>query len=203
MKVYHENQVPWPVERSVTQDRKSGPFRTNMIDAATRIEEAVSAFTKNGANWRTKELWIYADGDMGIKGRFLSNQRGIKDPRVAVTFDLDGEEYKIVADRYIEPWQNLAGIAEYIKAIRAQERNGIFTAKEMMATFAALPAPKARRPWYVVLEVSDQTPIEVVHAAYRTLAKKYHPDSPEGDHEKFVELAQAYETAKEIMEVSA
>lgn len=117
---------------------------------------------------------------------------------MAVRFDLDGTEYNIVADRYIEPWQNLAGIAEYIKAIRAQERNGIFTAQEMMATFAALPAPGAFVPWYVVLDLPESASLDVITAAYRELAKTRHPDAPGGSKEAFQELQAAYEQAKEL-----
>ncbi len=32
MNVAHENQVPWPADRGITASRKSGPFRTNMVD---------------------------------------------------------------------------------------------------------------------------------------------------------------------------
>lgn len=169
MNVFHENQVPWPADKPVTAERKNGPFRTSMSDAATRIETEVGAFTRPGKNWRTTELWIYADADLGARNRFLANQKGLRDPRVAVQFDLDGKTYKIVADRYFEPWQNLAGITEYIKAIRAQERNGIFSADEMMASFAALP-PKRR--WFAGLKSR-----EAVTDRYRELAKKHHPDA--------------------------
>jgi hypothetical protein len=195
--VYHENQVPWPIGREITKDRKSGPFTTSLSDACARIEKEVGAFTKHGQPWRTRELWIYADGEIGAKTRFLANQRGIKDPKVAVRFDLDGTEYNIVADRYIEPWQNLAGIAEYIKAIRAQERNGIFTAQEMMATFAALPDPNAKRPWWVVMGLPEGAPLEAIEMTYRTLARQLHPDVPGGSTEAMQELNRAYDEAKE------
>lgn len=193
MNTYHENQVPWPPDRPVTASRKSGPFATNLSDACERIEQAVSAFTRKGRGWRTKELWIYADGDVGIKGRFLANQRGIRDPRVAVEFDLDGAKYRIVADRYIEPWQNLAGIAEYIKAIRAQERNGIFTASEMFASFASLPA---RSHWSSVLGIELPATRAEIDAAYRRLAKQMHPDVG-GTDDQMADLNAAYEQAKE------
>ena len=193
MNVFHENQVPWPPNRTVTADRKNGPFRTSMSDACDRVEKAVSAFTRTGRSWRTKELWIYADGKLGTKQRFLANQPGVRDSRVAVEFDLDGTKYSIVADRYFEPWQNLAGIAEYINAIRAQERNGIFTAEEMFATFAALPA---RSPWWEVLCIESFAPLADAEAAYRRLAKSRHPDSG-GSDDAMAELNAAIATARE------
>lgn len=167
-----------------------------MSDACERVEAEVSAFTRSGNDWRTKELWIFADGRLGARNRFLANQPGLLDPRVAVRFDLDGQEYNIVADRYFEPWQNLAGIAEYIKAIRAQERNGIFSAQEMMASFAALPGPAPKRSWYAVMGIADGSPLEVIEVVYRQLAKKLHPDVPGGSTQAFQELQAAYEEAK-------
>jgi hypothetical protein len=190
MDVYHESQVPWPADRPVCKDRKSGPFRTAMADATRRIETEVGAFTRAGKPWRTKELWIYADADTGARNRFLNNSRGVRDPRVAVSFDLDGKEYKIVADRYIEPWQNLAGIAEYIKAIRAQERNGIFTAEEMMATFAALPAGSQ---WFDGCKTKA-----AVLDKYRELAKTHHPDVG-GDQSQMASINDARDRALEAI----
>jgi len=51
---------------------------------------------------------------------------------------------------------------------------------------------------YEILQVSPKAEIEVIEAAYRRLARKYHPDvskDPEGE-EKFKEVAEAYETLK-------
>lgn len=187
MNVYHENQVPWPADRALTTARKNGPFRTSLADACKRVECAVSAFTKAGSASRTNELWIFADGELGAMGRFLANQRGLCDARVAVRFDLDGIEYNIVADRYIEPWQNLAGIAEYIKAIRAQERNGIFTASEMFVAFAALPGS---RDWFAGCSGAEQ-----VKSRYRTLAAEHHPDRG-GDTAVMAEINAQYAAAR-------
>lgn len=196
MNVYHENQVPWPANKPETKTRKSGPFTTNMSDACKRIEKEVAAFTRAGKNWRTKEVWIFADADLGVKNRFLSNSKGLRDPKVSVRFDLDGAEYNIAADAYFEPWQNLVGIAKYIESIRAQERNGIFTAQEMMASFAALPAPQKLKPWFQVMRLGEGASLEAIEAAYRFLAKQHHPDVPTGSTEAFQELQAAYESAK-------
>lgn len=188
MNVFHEIQVPWPSNKPETVTRKSGPFQTNMSDAATRVEASVSAFTRNGKPWRTSELWIYSECALGARGKFIANQKGLIDPRVFVTFDLDGRQYNIATDRYLEPWQNLAGIAEYIKAIRAQERNGIFTAEEMMSSFAALPPTN---DWF-----SGCTTIAAAQAIYRDLAKANHPDVG-GDEATMARINNAFEQARE------
>lgn len=170
MNIYHENQVPWPATRPLTKTRKNGPFKTSLANACDRIEQAVKAFTKSGQSWRTKELWIYTEGKLGARNRFLSNQSSAIDARVAVRFDLDGVEFCILADRYWEPEQNLAGIAAYIESVRAQERNGIFTVAEMMHTFAALPAPQSADYFAGCAARSE------IESRYRDLAKTHHPD---------------------------
>lgn len=60
------------------------------------------------------------------------------------------------------------------------------------------PIPPAARPRrtklgtaYAVLGVAPTAPREVVEAAYRALAKKYHPDTG-GDHRRMVEINTAY-----------
>lgn len=49
---------------------------------------------------------------------------------------------------------------------------------------------------YEVLGVPNGTSVEDCKKAYRSLSKKYHPDSPSGDHDKFEEIAKAYEMIK-------
>lgn len=191
MNIYHENQVVWPAGRQVTRFRKNGPFKTSMADACQRIEKEVGAFTPNGRNWRTKELWIFVDAEIGGRGKFLNNQRGLRDARAAVKFDLDGVEYQIAADRYFEPWQNLAGIAEYIKSVRAQERNGVFSAGEMMASFAALPPA---RKWFD--GYADKA------KRFRELAKVHHPDAG-GDPSIMAEINAEYEQVKKTEVVAS
>ena len=46
---------------------------------------------------------------------------------------------------------------------------------------------------YEVLGVQQGADKETCKAAYRRLAKKYHPDSPGGDKDKFDEVAKAWE----------
>lgn len=51
--------------------------------------------------------------------------------------------------------------------------------------------------YYEILEVSESASTEVIHMAYKALAKKYHPDRNPGDPtatQRFQKLGQAYET---------
>jgi len=170
MNVFHESQVPWPTSKQKTSERKSGQFKTNLSDACDRIERAVSAFSKSV--WRTRELWIYVEAQLGARNRFLANQRASVDPAVVVRFDLDGNTFTIATDRFTDAAQNLAGIASYIESVRAQERYGIFEVTEMLS-FAALPAPKS---WFTGCTTRAE-----IESVYRKLAQKHHPDRNGGD----------------------
>jgi hypothetical protein len=49
-----------------------------------------------------------------------------------------------------------------------------------------------KQDYYAVLGVAENADPEVVKAAYRALAKKYHPDCPGGSAERFLEIAGAW-----------
>lgn len=56
--------------------------------------------------------------------------------------------------------------------------------------------PSRRRTPYEVLFVTNDAPPEVIKAAYRALAQKYHPDHG-GDPAKFREIDEAYKELKQ------
>ena len=47
---------------------------------------------------------------------------------------------------------------------------------------------------YTILGIDKNTPADDIKKAYRKLAKKHHPDTADGNEEKFKEVADAYET---------
>lgn len=190
MNTYHENQVPWPAEKPRCADRRNGRFNSNgklgLNQAASRVRSAVSAFTRTGKAWRTKSLWIFADGVIGARGEFLNNQPANIDPAVVVSFDLDGQEYTIAVDALTDPAQNLAAIAQAIDAMRAVERYGVFTVSQLLHSFAALPAPGTSHPQRVSPFAGMDTAADI-NKKYRALAAERHPDKG-GSTEAMAEL---------------
>lgn len=198
MNVYHETQLPWPPQKPWTQSRKPGKFQSNIPDSIQRVETQVAMFSP-GNEWRTKELWIYLDGgQLGAKGRFLANKYPLS-PAVVVTFDLDDVPYTIAVDAYQTADQNLCAIAATIEGLRANERHGVLTMREMLQTFEALPqrSTAKRKGWWEVLGINKDSSIESIEAQYRTLLKSRHPDAG-GTQQEFMDLQEAITTAREV-----
>lgn len=119
-----------------------------------------------------------------------------------VWFRRGGELRHIAVDAFDNPAGNLRAIALAIESIRRLERYGCAEAIQSAAV-ALLDAPQlpqvageGRAPWWVVLEVSESAPLEVAEAAYKALARKWHPDVEGGDRATFERLANAIEEAR-------
>ncbi len=50
-----------------------------------------------------------------------------------------------------------------------------------------------------ILELCAKSSLEDLKRNYRELSKKYHPDMPSGDEEKFIEINKAYKMVKIYM----
>jgi molecular chaperone DnaJ len=57
---------------------------------------------------------------------------------------------------------------------------------------------KSYKDYYDVLGISPQASPEDVKKAYRTIAKKFHPDTSSGDEVKFKEATEAYEVLSDV-----
>ncbi|MBS1702876.1 MAG: hypothetical protein JST12_14525 [Armatimonadetes bacterium] len=199
MKVFHENQLPWPPGRPLTDMRKPGRFQDSLDGALRRVEMEVSAFTEKGLIWRTRELTVYLDDvQIGVKGRFLSGRPPIN-PAVVVSFDLDDVPYTFAVDTYLTAIQNLCAIAATIKGLRDQERHGVLTMKQMLQSVEALPqiSSASRKGWWEVLDLRRDSSRDSVEAKYRELLRSRHPDHG-GTQQEFMELQEAIESARQV-----
>lgn len=118
------------------------------------------------------------------------------DPAVAVYFTWRGQQYAFACDCWHLVEHNLQAIRKTIEAMRGIERWG--TGEMVSAAFAgfkALPeqaGPSSGFTWWAVLGFSSPVASEAdIDAAYKRLAKQYHPDQQGGSHELMQQLNQA------------
>lgn len=192
--------LPWPPNKPRRTDGwKNSLFRSDgfepTLDAAMRrILSQVKAFTRAGHSWRTNEITICSCWPVRKAGLgYLSERPKTCDPGVVVSFDLDGKMYSIACDTFGSISGNMCAIAAYIEGLRAQERYGVASLGEMLAGHSALPA---RSHWSEILGVPPTATREEIDRAYRSLAKRFHPDAG-GDHDTMAGINRAYEEAKE------
>jgi hypothetical protein len=197
----------WPdgVKRTAPDQRKAASFGTKteranraqlpMHMAVERLTAEVSGITKPGQPWRTQNVMLSTNVETTLKGTPRSGQRTPDDPGACLYFKLDGVQLSMPCDKWLRVEDNIAAIAKHINAVRMMEQWGVGEVSQMFVGFSALPAPQAIAAWWDVLGMPRDCDMELVRARYRSLAKKYHPDSPEGDTEKFNAVAQAYDQA--------
>ena len=185
----------WPIGRMRTNEykRKSDPF--HMPSSKIRYE-----IGRELKLMRVNDYVISSNIATRHDGLPYANQKAPDDPGVAIYFTRKGKEFCISCDQYRSVDANLRAIGKTVEAIRGIERWGT---EEMMDAaftgFAALPestivTPYQARPWYDVLEVSQNASEGVIRAAYRQKLKTAHPDGG-GSVEQFNELQKAAKEA--------
>lgn len=135
-----------------------------------------------------------------------SASRRMDDPGIAVYFTLKGKPMVMAQDAFSNLAANTRSLGLAVEALRALDRHGGGTMMERaFAGFTALPAPEGSRPkraWWTVLnygedpEARADLSVDEVRARFRTLAKRRHPDNPDGGStEAMAELNEALEDA--------
>jgi hypothetical protein len=170
-----------------------GKREVTIAEAIERVLAQLRAF-----NVAREDTIISTNLRLRNDGLPYSDQRAPEDPGAAVYWTrYQGEPQRCMAiDYYTRVADNLAAIAATLEAMRTIERHGgAEILDRAFEGFAALPAPSPIE-WWTVLEVDRNAPAEHITAAYRVLAKKYHPDLG-GDAEKFMQVQGAYQAAKQ------
>lgn len=122
------------------------------------------------------------------------------DPGVAVYFQIKDKSYALCCDRWLKVRHNLRAIGLHIAAMRGMERWGVGSLEQAFMGYQALPpgADFSQTKWWEVLGVDVRASNDAVKAAYRKLARKYHPDGGSSpDSEKVTVINAAYEEAKQ------
>jgi hypothetical protein len=126
-------------------------------------------------------------------GQPYSNQAQPKDPGVAVYFELKGKAVSLACDKWDRVEDNAWAIAKHVEALRGQERWGVGSVDQAFRGYMALPGvgETSGLSWWTTLGVPINSTFDQVKEAYRTLAKKHHPDR-NGDSELFRRVTEAW-----------
>lgn len=131
-----------------------------------------------------------------INGGFYANQK-VEDAGIVIYFDLNGSGKAMACDRWDRPEDNLWALNLSISAIRGLERwggseflDGLFTG------FKALPSPEDAT---IMTQqyFSDVTNYEYLQLKFKKLARELHPDSENGNADKFQDMMKQYKQMKQ------
>jgi len=186
--------LAWPdgwTRSTVSERRPRSPFQTTFTKARADLLRELGLL---GASGVVISSWLPVRRD----GLPLAEaaRRSIPDPGVAVYFALRGRPMVMARDFYMTVHDNLRSIGLAVSHLRGLERHGGgIMVERAFSGFAAISAPD-RRGWRAVLGVPADAEFDVAETRYRELAKRWHPDQPGGDAERFREIADAIREAR-------
>lgn len=187
--------LTWPttIARSATRGRHT--FKASLTQALANVRTSLTLFGKDSG----KPI-----GNLVISSNVTLGVEKPKDAGVAVWFTWDGLQVCIPVDRYESVAANLQAIHHIVEARRTELRHGTLALVRATFTgFLALPPARgtaAVAHWSEVLEVERTAGKAEIERAYRTAAKRAHPDAG-GSAEAMAELNSARDTA--IREIEA
>ncbi len=187
--------LQWPIGKPRTSFPARSKFADRSIDAATKILQHQIQLLKASNMILSTNLRLRNDGLP------YSSQAQPKDQGAAVYFFYKKQTMCFACDRWDRIQDNIYAVAMTIEALRGIERWGSGDmVQQAFAGFAALPAPNSnhKKPWWEVLECALTSSAEAVERNYKHLSRKFHPDRPDGDHDKFIEVGQAYDEFKKL-----
>ncbi len=204
--------LSWPVGHPRTQSYAREEARFNYKGAQgykknLTVPMAMSRLQEEVERLRPEPKQVVLSTNVAL--RLDGNPRGglsePDDPGACLYFVLGTVPHAMPCDKWSRVADNIAAIAKHIEAIRGQERWGVASVEQMFTGFAQLPPRSAEAaiipetPWFEVLGVLPNAPLEVCESVYRTLAKSLHPDSG-GSDALMARLNRAIETAREQKE---
>jgi hypothetical protein len=185
-----EYPLTWPQSKPRCAQRKRSLFEASLAKAHKEVENEMS-------RWRVGSAFV-----VSMAPAF---KRTTTDPGVALWFSLPlkrgqaSRELRVIAcDSYDLQEHNLYAIAKTLYALRAIERWGAYTLEQAVeGARPMLPPPTGMgaQPWWDVLGVASNWPLEAIEMKYQALAKRAHPDSG-GSVDGMAKLNAAIETAR-------
>lgn len=120
------------------------------------------------------------------------------DPGVCVYFLQDGELKHFPLDIYDRAPDNLYAIGLIIESLRTIYRHGgDRMGKATSSGLKALPQTGSGKKWWDVLGVDRDDSTKSIRMAYKSKVKAFHPDKPGGSQQKFQEIQDAFQQAKQ------
>ena len=175
----------WP--RTEVVRRESAPFKAELGRALAGLRDQVRL--------------------MGGKDLLLSSNCALGDERprdcgVVAYFKWQETAMAIPCDRWNRVADNVRAIALTIEAMRGMERWGAkHMIKAMFTGFKRLPERASGVPWWELLGVRHDAPMDKIKLAYRERAKEFHPDRG-GDAGAMARLNEAFSLATEHAEAN-
>lgn len=159
------------------------------------IDEARTGLANQLELLKATDCILSSNLRLRVDGQPMSGQAQPSDVGVAVYFKLDGRAVSLACDKWAHVECNLRAIALHIESIRGQERWGVGSIAQAFRGYMALPAvgQSGGDRYWEVLGLPINHSEEQLSAAYKTMAKKFHPDNPNtGDAIKFNQVQNAY-----------
>ncbi len=172
---------PFPLSWPPTKNRTSANRRQKAKFKVT-FAQARDELLKELSRFKATNIVISSNVPLRQDGLPLATFSEPSDPGVVITFKAFKKDYIFSCDCWIKVKDNLRAIGKHIEALRAIERWGVGSIEEIFEPFL-LPTSSVtyqsnqETSWWVVLEVSSDATIEEIKSAYRTLSRKYHPDT--------------------------
>jgi len=112
-----------------------------------------------------------------LSGDVVANAGEPSDPGVAIYFRFKGRATVFACDGYTRVAENIAAIANHIKALRAIERYGVGSIEQAIAGYRALPADTAA-DWRAVFGFNGgPVSAEQLNTRIKEMARDKHPDT--------------------------
>lgn len=164
--------LTWPESKTRCSHRMRSRFDSSLAKAHREISDEM-------ARWKIGGSYV-----ISMAPAF---RRTTSDPGCALWFLMPlkrgqaKRELRVIAcDNYDLQEHNLYAIAKTLYALRAIERWGAYTLEQAVeGARPMLPAPEGHgnRPWWDVLGVASNWPLEAIEMKYQALAKRAHPDA--------------------------
>ena len=184
----------WP--RTKPANRIPGRFSSQgtPITTTRAIKRILAELERMGyPSWN---VIISTNLEVKLNGLPYANQKKPTDPGVAVYFrDRDsspGEGKVIPVDKFTTVEQNLAAVAGTIEALRRLDRYGSGIMERAFTGFEALPDLGKKSQWFVVLNVPQDAPRDLVERQYKIMRSENHPDRG-GDATQFQRITEAWQ----------